>query len=171
MEQTVGSPPTGEKESVYKETLQQLESLLGEDDDLIASLANTAALLKLNIPSMSWVGFYLTSGDDLIVGPFQGKPACIRIPFGSGVCGKAANLRKTLIVEDVSSFPDHIACDPKSRSEIVVPIEVDGSVVGLLDADSEIYGNFDEMDKYYLEQLVALLREKFRKTVESRSRL
>jgi len=151
-----------QKEEVYKETLKQLKSLLMEDDNLLASLANTAALLKMNIHSASWVGFYLAEDRELVLGPFQGKPACVRIEFGKGVCGKAAALKQTFLVEDVSKFPDHIACDPLSKSEIVVPILVDGRVVGVLDADSESLASFDELDKKYLENVVALLEGKFR---------
>lgn len=151
-----------QKEEVYKETLKQLKSLLMEDDNLIASLANTAALLKMNIHWTSWVGFYLAEDSGLVLGPFQGKPACVRIEFGRGVCGKAAAMKQTFVVQDVSKFPDHIACDPLSKSEIVVPIMVGGRVVGVLDADSESIASFDEVDKEYLESVVDLLEKKSR---------
>jgi len=156
--------PVGNRQTIYRETLKQLESLLAEDDNLIASLANTAALLKLNFSSFSWVGFYLESQGDLVVGPFQGKPACVRIKIGRGVCGIAAERRKTVIVPDVSKFPDHIACDPTSRSEIVVPIEVGGKVVGVLDVDSQELSDFGETDRAYLEKIVEMLKPKFRKS-------
>lgn len=162
MEQIFEYPPAGDKETIYKETLQQLESLLAEDDNLIASLANTAALLKLNFASFSWVGFYLTSDGELIVGPFQGKPACVRIGIGKGVCGVAAEKKETIIVPDVSKFPGHIACDPMSRSEIVMPIQVGGKVVGLLDVDSQNLSNFDETHRAYLEKVVESLKRKFK---------
>ncbi len=170
MQETAGLRFLPQKEEAYKETLKQLKSLLMDDDNLLANLANTAALLKMNIHSISWVGFYLTEERELVLGPFQGKPACVRIQFGRGVCGKAAALKQTFVVEDVSKFPDHIACDPLSKSEIVVPILVDGRVVGVLDADSESLASFDEVDKNYLENVVALLEGKFR-TSTSRSML
>jgi L-methionine (R)-S-oxide reductase len=152
---------SGSKAEVYEETLSALEHLLLEDDDLIASLANTAALLKCNLSWVSWVGFYLARDEELVLGPFQGKPACVRIRFGRGVCGKAAAERQTLIVEDVRLFADHIACDPLSRSEIVVPIILAGKVVGVLDADSEQVGSFNLDDEHYLKKVVGLLENKF----------
>jgi L-methionine (R)-S-oxide reductase len=156
-------PPVGDKEEIYKETIRQLESLLADDDDLIASLANTAALLKLNLRSFSWVGFYLLrSNKELVVGPFQGKPACVRIELGKGVCGTAARRNEAIVVEDVEKFPGHIACDPMSRSEIVVPIRHAGAVVGVLDIDSESLANFDQTDKEYLEKVAEVVGSKFR---------
>jgi L-methionine (R)-S-oxide reductase len=162
MDQTFERPPVGDKETIYKETLKQLESLLAEDNDLLASLANTTALLKLNLGSFSWVGFYLASHGELVVGPFQGKPACTRIELGKGVCGTAAEKNETIIVPDVSKFPGHIACDVMSRSEIVVPIQVGEKVVGVLDVDSQNLSNFDETDKAYLERVVEILKPKFK---------
>jgi L-methionine (R)-S-oxide reductase len=163
MNHTFEQPPAGDKEEVYKETIKQLESLLADDDDLIASLANTSALLKFNFGSFSWVGFYLLHGDtELVVGPFQGKPACIRIELGKGVCGTAARRDETIVVEDVGKFAGHIACDPMSRSEIVVPIRRVGAVVGILDVDSDSLANFDHTDKYYLEKVAELVGSKFR---------
>ena len=135
MNQTFQLALSGDKERIYEETLKQLDSLLAEDDNLISSLANTSALLKFSFNSFSWVGFYLESQGELVVGPFQGKPACVRIGWGKGVCGAAAQNGKTIVVPDVSKFPGHIACDPMSKSEIVVPIEVKGRIVGVLDVE------------------------------------
>ena len=154
-----------DKATVYKATLSQLESLLAEDDNLIASLANTSALLKVNFSSFSWVGFYFATQGDLVLGPFQGKPACVRIRFGRGVCGAAAQRKEAIIVEDVTKFPGHIACDPLSRSEIVIPILNAGTVLGVLDVDSENMANFDQTDKVCLEDVVGLLKPKFDKAV------
>lgn len=164
MDQIFDHPPVGAKETIYRETLRQLEFLLGEDDNLIASLANTAALLKFNFNSFSWVGFYLESQGDLVVGPFQGKPACVRIGWGKGVCGVAAESKETLIVPDVGNFPGHIACDPMSKSEIVVPIQVGGRVVGVLDVDSQNPANFNETDRACLEKVVEMVKPKFVKS-------
>jgi L-methionine (R)-S-oxide reductase len=155
-------PPVGDKETIYEHTVEELESLLAGDDNLIASLANAAALLKFNFNPFSWVGFYLESQGDLVVGPFQGKPACVRIKPGKGVCGAASERKETIVVPDVSRFPGHIVCDPMSRSEIVVPIQVAGKVVGVLDVDSENLSNFDETDRVYLEKIVEMLKPKFR---------
>jgi L-methionine (R)-S-oxide reductase len=163
MNHTIDRPPVGGKEEIYKETIKQLESLLADDDDLIASLANTSALLKFNFRSFSWVGFYLLqSNEELVVGPFQGKPACVRIELGKGVCGTAARRNETIVVEDVEKFAGHIACDPMSRSEIVIPIRHAGAVVGVLDVDSESLANFDHTDKDYLEKVAELVGSKFR---------
>ncbi|MBI4803395.1 MAG: GAF domain-containing protein [Elusimicrobia bacterium] len=165
MKKTIGRLLAGGKESVYKETLRQLESLLAEDDDLIAGLANTSALLKANFRSFSWVGFYLLGTDGaLVVGPFQGKPACARIKPGRGVCGTAAQRNETILVEDVAEFPGHIACDPMSRSEIAIPIRLGGRLAGVLDVDSGNPANFDGMDRFYLEKVAESLGRSLRKT-------
>ncbi len=153
--------PTGSKEEIYKETLKQLHSLLAEESDVVANMANTTSLLKLNFGSYSWVGFYLMKNGRLVLGPFQGKPACVSIEVGKGVCGTAVSLKKTLIVEDVTRFPGHIVCDPSSRSEIVVPIFVQGEVVGVLDVDSEERANFDEIDEHYLGQVAGMIADMF----------
>jgi L-methionine (R)-S-oxide reductase len=165
MNHTFEQPPVGDKEEMYKETIKQLESLLADDDDLIAILANASALLKLNFRSFSWVGFYLLqSNRELVVGPFQGKPACVRIELGKGVCGAAAQRNETIVVEDVERFAGHIACDPMSRSEIVIPVQHAGAVVGVLDVDSESLANFDQTDRDYLEKVAALVGSKFRRS-------
>jgi L-methionine (R)-S-oxide reductase len=165
MNHTIRQPLVGDKEEIYKETIRQLESLLADEDDLIAALANTSALLKSNFRSFSWVGFYLLHGNgELVVGPFQGKPACVRIELGRGVCGTAAQRNETIVVEDVKKFAGHIACDPMSRSEIVVPIRHAGAVVGVLDVDSESLANFDQTDKHYLEKVAELVGGRFRES-------
>lgn len=135
-----------DKAERYRELLPQLASLLDGEPDLIANLANITAALRECVPMASWVGFYVRRGDELVLGPFQGKIACVRIAFGRGVCGTAAAEKRTVIVEDVTAFPGHIACDAGSRSEIVVPIVKDGRVVAVLDLDSYEPAAFDEVD-------------------------
>ncbi len=149
------------KQEIYSELLPQIKSLIADEPDLIANLANVTSALKQAFPSFSWVGFYLMKGDELVLGPFQGKLACTRIKVGTGVCGTSALEKKTIIVPDVEKFPGHIYCDPDSKSEIVVPIIKDGKVLGVLDVDSYELNNFDEVDKVYLEKIVSLLISKF----------
>jgi L-methionine (R)-S-oxide reductase len=159
MEQIIVKGQT--KDEIYSELLPQIKSLIEDESDLIANLANVTSALKQAFPSFSWVGFYLMKGGELVLGPFQGKLACTRIKIGSGVCGTAVLKKETIIVPDVEEFPGHIYCDPDSRSEIVVPILKDGEVLGVLDIDSYELDNFDETDKFYLEKLVEILLEKF----------
>jgi len=135
-----------DKASRYRELLPQLASLVDGEPDLIANLANIVAGLRECVPTASWVGFYIRRGDELVLGPFQGKIACVRIEFGRGVCGTAAAQKRTVIVADVDTFPGHIACDAGSRSEIVVPILRGGNVVAVLDLDSYALAAFDEVD-------------------------
>ena len=123
----------------------------------ISNLANAAALLWYTLPELNWAGFYLLEGEKLVLGPFQGRPACIEIPWGRGVCGTAAEKNATQLVPDVHAFPGHIACDCASRSEIVVPLHRDGAVVGVLDIDSPVEARFSEQDRAGLEALCALL--------------
>jgi len=149
------------KEEIYSELLPQIKSLIEDEPDLIANLANVTSALKQAFPSFSWVGFYLMKSGELVLGPFQGKLACTRIKIGSGVCGTSALRKETIIVPDVEKFPGHIYCDPDSKSEIVVPIIKNGEVLGVLDVDSYELNNFDEIDKLYLEKIVELLLEKF----------
>ena len=161
-----------DKESLYRELLPQIASLIAGETDLIANMANTAAAL-MEAFGFLWVGVYLvkpvhdeggSTGENLVLGPFQGPLACTRIPYGRGVCGSAWKERKTLIVPDVDAFPGHIACSSLSRSEIVVPLFAGGSsgkvdegrVVGVLDIDSREPGTFDETDRKYLEEIAAL---------------
>jgi GAF domain-containing protein len=140
----------------YVELAQQLEGLLAGERDAIANAANTAALIFTTLPDLNWAGFYFLRGDTLVLGPFQGMPACVRIEMGRGVCGAAAQRRETLRVEDVNAFPDHIACDSASRSELVVPLIRDGAVIGVLDLDSPIPARFDSVDQAGLERIAAL---------------
>jgi L-methionine (R)-S-oxide reductase len=144
----------GTGEENYEFVIQQLRALIDGETNFIANLANAAALLNHFLQEINWVGFYLTEGDELVLGPFQGLPACVRIPFGKGVCGTAAQNKKTIIVPDVHLFPGHIACDAASQSEIVVPMMKDGNVIGVLDIDSPIKNRFDETDGQYLEKFV-----------------
>ncbi len=151
--------PTGSRAEIYQALLPQLQALLAHEENLIANLANTAAVLKEAF-SFFWVGFYLASdaGDELILGPFQGPLACTRIPAGKGVCGTSFAEARSIVVPDVELFPGHIACSSRSRSEIVIPLRRStGEIWGVLDIDSEELNSFDEQDAHYLEQLVALL--------------
>lgn len=138
----------------YDDLLRDARALIADEPDWLANLANVAALVFERVPGLNWAGFYLARGDELVLGPFQGRPACVRIAPGHGVCGAALVARRTQVVPDVSAFPGHIACDPRSRSEIVVPIEVDGRVVAVLDLDSDQSGNFHDADRAGLEALV-----------------
>ncbi|RFU66157.1 GAF domain-containing protein [Peribacillus saganii] len=142
----------GNKEDSYRMVLKQLVALVEDETNTIANLSNASALLNQFLDQINWVGFYLVDGNELVLGPFQGLPACVRIPFGKGVCGTSAAERKTLRVEDVHEFPGHIACDAASQSEIVVPVMKDGNLLGVLDIDSPIKGRFDVIDQRMLEQ-------------------
>ena len=135
----------------------QLSVLVGGVPHRIANLANAAALLYHTLDGLNWAGFYLLEGDALVLGPFQGRPACIEIPVGRGVCGTAVAEGRTQLVPDVHQFPGHIACDSASNSEIVVPIRADGKIVGVLDLDSPHLGRFTEEDQAGLEELVRIL--------------
>ena len=156
MLQTTGTPPTG-KRALYDEIAGQFAALIAGEPDLIANTANMAALVYHGLPGLNWAGFYFAQGDELVLGPFQGKPACVRIARGNGVCGTAAARRETLVVPDVEAFPGHIACDVASRSEMVVPLLVSGSVVGVFDLDSPCLSRFDDVDKAGCERLVSIL--------------
>ncbi|MCL6709692.1 GAF domain-containing protein [Priestia aryabhattai] len=134
--------------------MKQLRALLEGESNTIANLANASALLNQFLNEVNWVGFYLMEDGELVLGPFQGLPACVRIPLGKGVCGTAAQNQKTERIEDVHAFPGHIACDAASQSEIVVPIVKDGQLLGVLDIDSPIKNRFDEIDQQYLEEFV-----------------
>jgi L-methionine (R)-S-oxide reductase len=137
----------------YAELEAMLESLLASEHDLIANAANTSALIYASVPDLNWVGFYFLKESELVVGPFQGKPACVRIALGQGVCGTAAAARSTIVVPDVHAFPGHIACDAASRSEIVIPLLSSKSLLGVLDIDSPLLGRFSEEDRQGLERL------------------
>ena len=145
-----------DKRAGYEQLAGQLEGLLAGESDPIANAANTAALIFDVLPEVSWAGFYFMRGGELVVGPFQGRPACVRIAVGRGVCGTAAARRTTMIVPDVHAFPGHIACDSASRSEVVVPLIAADRVVGVLDLDSARPARFDEADARGLERLAAL---------------
>ncbi len=141
------------KEERYEELLPRAQALLEGEDDLIARMANLAALLHSEF-GFWWTGFYRMAGDVLVLGPFQGPVACTRIPYGKGVCGSAWKQRGTIVVPDVDAFPGHIACSSESRSEIVVPVFRDGTVCAVLDIDSRELSTFDEVDAKYLEKIV-----------------
>lgn len=148
------------KREHYEELAQQARGLLAGERDLIANAANFSALLFHSLPELNWAGFYLYDGSELVVGPFQGKPACIRIALGRGVCGTAAQLRQTQLVRDVNAFDGHIACDAASQSEIVVPlVKADGSLLGVWDVDSPTVARFDEDDRAGMEALCAVFME------------
>ncbi|GAB4293041.1 MAG: GAF domain-containing protein [Ignavibacteriaceae bacterium] len=140
-------------EEKYESILRQVKSLLSAKDNYITSLANLAAVLKQSFDKISWVGFYIFDGDKLYLGPFQGKVACTTIEMGKGVCGNAAKDLATIIVDDVSRFEGHIACDPDSKSEIVLPVTKNQQLFGVLDIDSYQLNAFSEKDKYYLEKI------------------
>jgi L-methionine (R)-S-oxide reductase len=150
-------PPPADKPEFYRQLAEQLRALLADESDLIANAANTAALIYHTLPDINWAGFYFLKGDELVLGPFQGKPACIRIPLGKGVCGAAASQQKTLVIPDVKKFPGHIACDSASNSEIVVPLINDNILIGVLDIDSPTLARFDEEDKKGLERLTGCI--------------
>jgi GAF domain-containing protein len=145
------------KAASYRELHGQLAALLAGERDAVANTANAAALLYHALPGLNWAGFYLLRGDELVLGPFQGKVACVRIALGRGVCGTAAARRETVVVADVHAFPGHIACDAASRSEIVVPLVHDDQLLGVLDLDSPLLERFDREDAAGLESLAALL--------------
>jgi len=136
-----------DKATLYRDLASALEGLVSGEPDPVANMANAAALIFETLPDVNWVGFYRNVGGELVVGPFQGRPACIRIPFGSGVCGAAAATRQVQRIEDVHAFPGHIACDSASNSEIVVPLIRDGELLGVLDIDSPETGRFTDEDE------------------------
>lgn len=148
-----------DKKELYKEINTYLTSMIQDEPDWLAGLANASALLYQLMPEINWAGFYLNKGGELVLGPFQGKPACIRIAFGRGVCGTAAKNGKVQIVEDVSLFPGHIACDSESQSEIVLPIFHQLRLIGVLDIDSPVKARFDQEDTDGLAQLIQILHQ------------
>jgi L-methionine (R)-S-oxide reductase len=143
------------KPELYENLVLQLHSLLAGERDFIANAANFASLLYNSLPDLNWAGFYFLQGEELVLGPFQGKPACVRIAIGKGVCGVAAAQRETIIVANVHDFPGHIACDSASNSEIVVPLVKDGRLLGVLDLDSPQFARFDDGDAEGLNRLAA----------------
>lgn len=148
--------PRSAKYALYQDLCEQLQLLLGSENNFVANAANTSALLFDRLPDVNWVGFYVAEGDELVLGPFQGKPACARIRMSSGVCGTAAVQRKTIVVPDVNAFPGHIACDTRSKSEMVAPLLNWGKLLGVLDIDSASLNRFDEDDKEGIESIVAV---------------
>lgn len=146
-----------EKKSSYELLLAQLEALLEGEDNALANLSNASALLKQSLPNSVFTGFYLFDGAELILGPFQGGVSCVHIALGKGVCGEAAEKKQTLIVENVAQHANYISCDSAARSEIVVPMVKEGQLLGVLDLDSHLLGDYDEVDREYLEVFVQLL--------------
>lgn len=144
------------KSAFYQDLCEKLHNLLGSERNVVANAANAAALLYQHLPDVNWVGFYFAESKDLVLGPFQGKPACVRIPFGKGVCGTVARRKETVIVPDVSKFGGHIVCDPASQSEIVIPLLNWGKLRGVLDVDSASLNRFDEDDEEGLESVVSV---------------
>ena len=143
----------------YGLMVQQAEALLREDGWYVAAMSNLSALVMESMEELNWAGFYLRRGNGLTVGPFQGKPACIHIPMGKGVCGTAAERDETVVVPDVHAFPGHIACDGASRSEIVIPLHAEGKVVGVMDLDSPMMDRFSQQDREGLEALVKCVEQ------------
>lgn len=156
MSESISLLPAAPREEQYGNLLPQIASLIDGEPDLIANLANVAAVLKEAF-GFFWVGFYLMKGGELVLGPFQGPLACTRIAIGRGVCGAAAERKETLVVPDVELFPGHIACSSLSRSEIVVPMVAGNEVVGVLDVDSELLSHFDAVDSEWLGKVVKLV--------------
>jgi GAF domain-containing protein len=148
------------KTDLYQAVREQLTALLEGERDPIANAANMASLLFHTLPDLNWAGFYFLKAGELVLGPFQGKPACVRIPLGNGVCGTAAQSRTTVVVPDVDVFPGHIACDSASRSEIVVPLITGGRLIGVLDIDSPNVGRFDDEDRVGCQALVQIFLER-----------
>jgi L-methionine (R)-S-oxide reductase len=147
------------KAEMYSTLASQIRSLLEGERDFIANAANVASLLYHSLPDLNWAGFYLYKGGELVLGPFQGEPACVRIAIGKGVCGTAAAIRQTVVVPNVNEFPGHIACDSKSNSEIVVPLVKDQRLIGVLDLDSPLLGRFDDEDARGLNILANIFIE------------
>ena len=149
-----------EKESLYQTINEQLSYLLEGEPNVLANLSNASALLKTSFPNTVFAGFYLFDGNELILGPFQGGVSCVRIALGKGVCGESASSRQTVIVGDVKTYPNYISCDSSARSEIVVPMVKEGRLLGVLDLDSSLVDDYDDLDLKYLEEFVAILLEK-----------
>lgn len=148
------------KSDMYRELVKSADALTSGESDGVANMSNIAALLWEFLPDVNWTGFYRVVDGELVLGPFQGKAACIRIPFGRGVCGAAAQTGETQLVEDVHAFPGHIACDANSASELVVPVMRDGQVIAVVDLDSPSRGRFDQDDALGIESLVAVIADR-----------
>ena len=148
--------PNSDKPELYAFLSQAIEGLVNDEPDGVANMANIAAAIWQFVPNLNWAGFYRNLNDELVLGPFMGKPACIRIPFGQGVCGTAAATAETQLVGDVHAFPGHIACDADSRSELVVPVLRDGRVIAVIDLDSPSPNRFDGQDAEGIERIAAI---------------
>jgi GAF domain-containing protein len=167
----IAKPGTAAKSELYANLQSQLGALLEAEHDLIANAANCAALLYHSLPDVNWAGFYFFKEAELVLGPFQGNPAYVRIAMGKGVCGTAAQLKETVVVENVHEFPGHIACDSASNSEIVVPLIKDGRLIGVLDVDSSSLARFDGEDAQGLNELAAIFLQAVPDASSSESRL
>lgn len=152
---------TADKPEFYRSLAQQLTGLLDGETDMIANAANMSALMYQALPDLNWAGFYFLKGTELVLGPFQGKPACVRIPVGRGVCGSAVEQKGSILVEDVHAFPGHIACDAASRSELVVPVFRGGEIIGVVDLDSPLPSRFDADDQLGIERLAEIFVASF----------
>jgi L-methionine (R)-S-oxide reductase len=152
----IAKQETLSKAELYAHLQSQLRSLLAGERDFIANAANLSSLLYHSLPDLNWAGFYLSKGEELVLGPFQGKPACVRIPIGKGVCGTAAEQRETILVDNVHDFPGHIACDSASNSEVVVPLIQHERLLGVLDLDSPSLARFDDEDARGLNELAQI---------------
>ena len=150
-----------DKTRFYRELAQQLQGLFAGETDMIANAANMSALIYQTMPDLNWAGVYLLKGDQLVLGPFQGKPACVRIPVGRGVCGAAVERKSSILVDDVHAFPGHIACDAASRSELVVPIFRGSETIGVIDLDSPLPSRFDADDQAGMERLAEIFAGSF----------
>lgn len=159
--------PKGDDETNYKLMAYMARRVLEDEDDMTACLANISAVINGYMRDINWAGFYLAKGGQLVLGPFQGLPACVRIAFGKGVCGSAAEAQAVRIVDDVGKFPGHIACDGATKSEIVLPIVANGEVYGVLDVDSPVLSRFGRLEERYLSEIAALLKSKIESKPES----
>lgn len=157
-----------DKPELYHLVVEAATQLLADERDAVANAANLAALVYHSLPDLNWLGFYFLKDGELVVGPFQGKPACVRIAIGRGVCGMAAERHETVVVADVNEFPGHIACDGASRSEIVVPLVKGSRLIGVLDADSPVVGRFDAVDREGFERFSRLWVESIGEGVPAR---
>jgi L-methionine (R)-S-oxide reductase len=151
---------SSEKHTQYDLLLQQAQALIADESDVIANMANLSALLYNSLPDLNWAGFYIMRAGELVLGPFQGQVACVRIPVGKGVCGTAVATGEVQLVEDVHQFAGHIACDAASNSEIVLPVRYNNEIIAVLDIDSPQLARFDSVDKQHLETLVTLLEQR-----------
>lgn len=149
-----------DKREFYQTLVQQVDAITAGESDLIANMANISAILFHALEDVNWVGFYRLQDEELVLGPFQGQVACIRIPVGKGVCGTAVSEEKIQVIEDVHQFSGHIACDAASNSEIVLPVFIDGRCIGVLDIDSTAFAKFDQQDAQGLQRIVEILQER-----------